>query len=347
MKVNTSHPIRTATGHLLAPEDLNQIFLYGKDCLDDVVTKRFCETLLPIHFVQDVGTPYTNAMGAEQLRFRFTCPVTCTVLRGELSANMTATADVQVNITDTGGSTPSGCTTPWLSTPTAGVASAATVTSDLNNDSFELTAGTEYRISVSSTAAFSLERFDVILHVRTDRWTLAGAESVPTFSPVLFTDASAPNATLVSANETSLAAQAALLSANTYAPSPMFFTKAGILSATDADICKFVIPRFLSTRAASVIRRVYLYAVMNAAGGAGDTITAIVRNAAGDPQVTVTADVNGVSFRSADSGNLAIALSTTGVSAATTTDDFTIEFANNDAANNCLKAYALVWVSRV
>lgn len=338
MKVINRQRVRWNTDRVLHPEDLNVLYQYARDVVRDVGQRRFTKGLALMQFVTDVGTPYTNATPTETLTFRFTCPVTCVVERAFLNANMTSSADVQFTFTTSAGATPTGCINPLLSTGAA-VASAATETLDINVDKFVLTAGQEYKLVCSSTAAFSLERCDVVLHIATDRWTTAGTAAIPDFVPTSFTQANFRDAALVAANNTALTTEAAKFAANVIAPAPLSYVRHAFDSTTDADLLRFPLPTY--TRANCVVRRIYLYVSMATTGGT--TVTVAMQNAAGAAVRTVTANVAGLTQVSADSGALTDLLLG---SPATTTDDYRIVFANASAAVSCLKAQALIWLSR-
>lgn len=339
MKVLTA-PVTYVDGDILVPEDLNALYLYARDAVADAASKRWAKSILPIQCVQIVGTTITDTSGA-LLVHRFKSPVTCIVERAFLSANMTSSAAVTVAITETsGGATPAGATVPLLSTGEA-ITSAATDTADVNTDRFVLTAGTEYSITIASSAAFALSRFDVTLHLAVDRWTLAGTTSIPDFDPTLVTDASMRDATVVAANNTALTTEANKFASALGAMMPMVFHAHNILSGTDADLRTFTIPRIASARARAVIKRIYVFADMAAAGGAGDVVTATIGAS------VATADVNGVAYAAGDSGVLAVSLDGAAVSASTTGDDLEIVLNNNDAANTCNRATAIVWLARV
>ncbi len=329
MKVLTA-PLTFIDGDILPPDDVNALYLYARDAVIDVASKRWAKSIFPIQCVQVVGTTIDEASGA-LLVHRFKCDKTCIVERVFLNANMTSSAEVTVAIIATGGSTPTGATVPLLSTGAA-VVSAATATTDVNTDKFVLTAGTEYSITIATAggATFDLHRCDITLHLAVDRWTLAGTTSVPDFDPTLLTDASMCDAAVIVANNSALTTEAAKFAAALGAPMPMVFHVHNFVIATARGLC--------------IVKRIYVFADMNAAGGAADTVTASLLNAAAVSQATAVADVNGVAYAAGDSGALAIVLN--GADAATTASDFSLVLANNDAANTCNRATVIIWVAR-
>lgn len=352
MKVQTVQPVRFTTGEILAPEDLNAILLYAKDALDDVASRRFAKTLLPLPLVEDCGTPYTQAMNVEELTYRFIPVATCIVERVFLHANMTCTGELQVNITDLAGNPPAGATTPWLSSKdaidmttgqlvdasTGIIASATDDVQILNVDRVLLVKDTEYKIIVSGTANFTISRGDLVLHLATDRWQPAGAILLPNFQPTLFSDATARDATLVNANTTSLTTEKNKLAANLRAPVPAIFVKHNFVTGTSVNIRKWRIPTIAAARGQMKTIRVDVFAFT--AGAL--SITATLKDAAGVTKTTTTAVVAGTQ-KSTVGG--AVSLDMTGGDASDPTKDWSLELSSN-SATNCVKAYAHVWLSR-
>lgn len=360
MKVLTTSPWQWATGQVLAPEDLNALFAYARDALTDVSSKRWVKAPLTFPFRSDVGVAYTQASG-DLLSYRFTAPFTCVVERCYFHGNFTSAAELKVSITKVSdGSTPTGASTPLLSSKGAitgndddgytesetGIISDATdTTHDINVDRFVLVAGTEYNVTVSSTGNFSLERFDVTFHFAIDRWTLGASTLRPAFSPTPFTDASMRDATVVAANNASMATQAAMFASARTACVPILFVKHGFVSGTSSNLRRKTIPLFDPARASSRILRVYTDAVMASALGTGD-VTATIANAAGATQVTAAATITGVARAAGDSGAVNKALEGAAGDTADATKDWRLEWANADAAVSCQRASALVWVAR-
>jgi hypothetical protein len=354
MKVITTQRAVFDTGAIVTPDDLNAIWLYGKDVVADVGERRFAEGLLVLQSVEAVDTPYTQAMNIEERTWRFICPVTCVIQRGYFHANMTSTGEVTVKITDTGGNTPSGCTVPWLTTKDAvNVSTGEVIDADtgvvtdesddiqsINVDRVMLDAGTEYLIKIEGSANFTLNRFDIVLHTLTDRWTPSGTTSVPAFSPTLYREGDGAAAAGVNSNNTALTVQADAFGFYKRAPVPAVFTSYAFVAATTINLRKFRIPRFYTARAQSKIIEIDLFAYTAGA----TTITAVVRDEAGVVVRTVTAAVVGTQLSVRDSG-LSINLAGSGGASDTPAQDYTIEFANS-SATNCIKAYALVWFSR-
>lgn len=342
MKVIETSPLFWATGDALSPEDLNRAWLYAKDAIIDVREKRWARSAITFPFVEDVGTPYTQAMNAEELTYRFICPVTCIVERGFLHGNFTASADFAVRLLKSSDSSvPQGATNPYLEFDAA-VTDAAVDTTEINVDKALLVAGTEYKIVVSGTT-FSLNRADVTLHIACDRWTTAGSLALPNFDPTLFTDYTKLNGATAATNNTNLSTEAAKFANAKTAPHPLLFVKHGLLSGTDADLRTFNIPRFDPARAKARIKRLYLWAYT--AGAC--TISAQLQDETGANVGSAVNAVVAATTGSADSGALSVSLEQAAGASADTTKDYRVVLANSSAVNNAIKVYALLWLARL
>lgn len=351
MKVMTSSPVTFLTTNGLDSADLNTVYSYVRTAINDVAARRFTRSMLTYNFVTDVGTAYTNTAN-EMLIYRFTCPNTCIIERAYLSANMTSSAEVKVDITTAAGGAVSGAVSPLLTTGGA-VASADTTVEDFSGNRIVLTAGVEYRFTVSSSAAFTLNRFDVTLHLATDRWVPAGSDQAPTFfSPYLFDETSYPEASQITSNNTNASGAAGYFATYSQAASPVLFTMHGLTNATLQVYRAHGLPRFDSARAAAKIVGIYLYAFM--AGTGGTTVTATLADAAGSTIHTTTANVSGVTVASAGGAvSLAsdLSVATPGVSVDVNTSgafgsDWILTFTNASATVTASKVYCLLWLSR-
>lgn len=345
MKILPAQPIQFTTGDILDPGDLVSLYEYSTDAVADVASKRWQDSFLVLPCVEDCSTSYTNSSSAEELTYRFTCPQTCIVRGCYFNASMTSAAEVQVNlVASVAGTPPAGATVPLMTT--GGAVSSATVdTADTNLDRILLTAGAEYKFIISSTGVFNLQRCDIVLHIQTDRWNNSGTPTIPNFVPSLYSDASFADGYTVVANNAALTTEIARFGSNLAAPVPFLIVKHNFLSGTSANTRTFQIPRFNNTRAQSRIVRIYQWAVMD--GTASSTVTGLLRDSSAATLVTMTCNVSGVTFASADSGliNFSLTSSTAGISA-TTSLDYSYIFSNSSASVNCRKAYALVWISR-
>lgn len=339
MKVLTTSPVVFATNDVLDPGDVSETYNRARDSLLDVEQKRWEHHTIVLPFVESLSSTYTQASSLEERTYRFMCPTTCIVERAFLNANLVSSADVQVTIASVAAVTPAGATTPWLATGGAVAANTVDVT-DLNVDRVLLVAGTTYLIVVSSGGTFTLSRFDVILHVATDRWTQAGSSVLPAYNPTLPTDANAIDATVIASNNSTLATAAALFSANKLAPAPELMVAHNV---TNAAAVTFRIPRLDSTRAQCIVVRLMLFVHMDSAATAA-TVTALLKDNSGATVQTLTAAMAGVSQKTVDSGVIAQSLAAV-ASSANSSDDFTLVVSTN-TADNVRKVYALMWVSR-
>lgn len=335
MKVLTEQVVRFRTGEILPPEELNRVFLYAQDAVADVAERRWAVGSVTFAFVDTVASGLTNASAARARTRRFTSPVTCVVLRAYLSANLTAAADAQVNIYETGTTTlPQGATEPWLST---GIVAAATEdTEDINVDKVLLKARQTYDLVLSGTS-FTTERFDVTLDVAIDRWQVGGSLDVPGFTPTLFVD-EAPDATKVAANQSALNTEAAKF-ASAKGILPMLVWARNFTSAGDVDVLTFSLPQTAAGRAQARIVRAYLTVAM--AATTGGTVTADIKAPGGSPSATVTAVMTGIDHLTVDSGALDLPLDG---DVADDGDDYTVLFANTSAVNACTRAELVLWV---
>lgn len=342
MKVSTS-PVTFLTNDALDPADLNTLYQYASDAVDDVSQKRFQDSLLVLQYVEDVSSAYSNSSSTEELTYRFTCPNTCMVKASFLHANLVSTAEVRVTITTAAGASVPGAAVPLLTT--SGAIPVVTVdTVNSSSDRFLLTAGVTYLFTVSSTGSFTLNRFDVILQLAVDRFTPTGTPIAPAFNPTLFTATNAPDATVVAANNTALSTASAVFAANVVAPTPLLFVRHNVVTSSTISPRTYSIPRYFNGRAQARITRIYLYAAMDAT--TGSTVSATLKDNGGSTLATVSANMSGISQITADSGALNIPIvSATSTVSTTVTLDYSLVLANA-SATNCRKLYALVWISR-
>jgi hypothetical protein len=273
---------------------------------------------------------------------------------------------VQWNIVSAAGATPSGATTPWLSTKGAFVTDDADVSvsesadgviatpndrvEDVSHDKMPSSPAPSTRSACSCTGNFSLQRADLVLELLTDRWTTGAATSLPldaagTIS--LWHDGDEEDVGLdTGTTSANLAAATALLATHLDAPAPSFFVKHGLLSTTDADIRTFTVPLADTARARAQATKIYVYAMV--AGAC--TIKGILKNAAAATVAEVDVVCSGAGFFSSSAvvaGALPASLSSgTAGAPANTALDYTFEFQNTSGANNGTKVYALIWASR-
>lgn len=348
MKVPLIQPQQFFTGGMLDPNDLNAHYRYMQGVVDDVSSRRWQHSLLSLPFTEGVGTPYTNATDVEVRSYRLTCPVNTIVDGVFLSANMTSAGEVTVSFQ---GTQPDGSTIPWLTTGGAVLAlvdANGNDTTDVNPDRVLLLKDVEYTIRVSSSGIFTLGRFDVQLILVTDRWNVAGTDIRPVVTPTIFSSLSAPNATLVAANNTALTTAAGLLAANLLAPAPLLFVKHGLIgggSPTDPDICTFPLLAVDSARSQLRVVRMTVTAVMATTGGS--TVTATLRNAATTTVATAVANVAGLLVATSPVANINVPLAVASAAASSSSsNDFNVQLSNASGTVNALKAYVTLWLSR-
>lgn len=330
MKVLTEQVRRFATGEDLSPDDVNDVFNYARDAIDDVSEKRWVISPLTFQFAPTVSTPVTNATAADLRVHKFVCPVTCQVLRAFATSIGTGW---QIDFYLAGTTTPAtGATTPYL---VPGIVAPDGGIESNNNGRVQLVAGQVYDLVVSGTA-FSELRLDVTLHVAVDRWNLAGTVAAPSFVPTLLpTDGVTP--TLVNANAAALTTEAAKF-APAVGMTPLLVWVDSIVAGTSVDRRSPRIGRGQSnTQIVGTIVRAYL-AVVRSAAVAG-TVQAVLGNQAGTPFATLTASAAALS-EVIDSGALSQTFVTPGAFAA---NSFIVTFSNTDAAVTA-RCVALIWV---
>jgi hypothetical protein len=300
----------------LSPADINDVFLYAKDAVSDVGEKRYAIAAISFPFVQDMSTGLTNASTLQARRHRFICPVDCTVVRAFLEGSVTAAAAMTVDITTSGGSTPSGATVPYLNVD-AGATTAADV-EDINIQAVTLDAGVTYNLTMSGTS-FTTERCNVVLHVLVDRWRATGALDVPTFVYTDLVDSDGTSdADKVNAASAALAVESAKFTRR--AMSPSLNVRTGFTSATAAADLLCSIPAPSDSRCASRIVRAYL---SSATAATGQVVTATIRDETGTTIATLSNNHAASTLMTADSGVLA---DDWDGSVATIGDDYSVTF---------------------
>lgn len=343
MKVLTTAPYNIVTGRTVTPTGLNAVFGYPKAALDEVTSKRWCIETLPLHFVPSLNASFapTESSSTEHRTIRFTPRDTMIVDRAFLTANLVSTGEVVANITDAAGFTVSGATTPWLTT-SAAQASAAVDVTDIATERFTLTAGTTYLVTVSATTGtFLLSRFDIVMHVRVDRW----GGSVPTVAAPNFTDASMRDASAVAALQSAYQASMALALTG-ISGLPVMFTvprlSSGMLLTPELRTIPFPAASAGTTKA--VLRQLELVVAPQNSGST--TITVDVLNGAGT--VFATTSVTYASTTAAQTSLVSTATTLTGTTvgaAADSAQDYSVRFTSNNATP-CHKAYAILTFAR-
>lgn len=352
MNILEENPWCVREDDALTPSTLNAIFGYAKACVDDVKANRYLAFPLVFSFVETTSSALTQA-STTMLEFRFTPPAPMIVDRAFLHANLTSSAEVRVNIRTTGGATPDGVVTPWLSTGGA-VAAVGVDTTDIATERFSLAANTTYAITVSTPvggATFSLARFDVVLHMRVDRWAVSG-EPVAEFVP--FTEATGRDPDAVNAVQTAFTTNAIgpiatpIVDGDDGLPIPVLFSVPGLSSAntllTDR---RYYLPLANGSDAKQRLTHLQVFIAPNVAAGA-TTVTVNVLNAAGSTVGTASASSSGGTTAIVGGTLTALGISLNGTLAAdpaTVAKDFSLRFVSS-SATACRRAWAVAWISR-
>jgi hypothetical protein len=333
--ISSQQAVRFTSGDALSPTDLNDVFLYAKDALADVSEKRYALAAIVFPFVADVANGITSASILRVRTQRFTCPVACTVVRAFLNGSVTAASAMTIALKRAvTGVVPTGATTPFLNVA-AGATTAADV-DDTNTQSVSLDAGVSYDLVIEGSS-FTTERCDVILHVQVDRWRAGGALAVPGFDFIDFTDGLADALLVGSAGvgaTVDLTAEVAKLSARGMSAAMVTSTAFNLVTPA-ADLLK-VLPVPSAFRCASRIVRAYLTSSSQA--GVGNSVSAILKNAAGTTVATLTNSHTVDDIMTVDSGALALTLNG-GVELAA--QDFTVQFSATAATIN--RASLILW----
>lgn len=281
----------------LSPADINDVFLYAKDAVSDVGEKRYAIAAISFPFVQDMSTGLTNASTLQARRHRFICPVDCTIVRAFLEGSVTAAAAMTVDITTSGGSTPSGATVPYLNVE-AGATTAVDV-EDINIQAVTLDAGVTYNLTMSGTS-FTTERCNVVLHVLVDRWRATGALDVPAFVYTDLVDSDGTSdADKVNAASAALAVESAKFTRR--AMSPSYHVRTAFTSASG--VLVEVLPLPSMTRNVGRIVRAYL---SSATAATGQVVTAAIKDNSGVTVATLSNNHAASTLMTANSGALAL-----------------------------------------
>lgn len=332
-----------ATADLLDPQDLNRQFAYCGTSIAAAASRRITSWVMPLQFCRSVATATTQAATQETLTFRFRCPFTCVIERAYLNAHLTCTTELRFVIEDASSNTPQGAQIPHLTTGGA-VTDAAIETSDFNPSRVLLVAGTEYEFILQNAGTFSLERYDVTLHMATDRWTPAATDDVPDFELTTpYRDETFPDAVTFLANIAAVQAQSdKFVDADYVAPAPLLWPLYNFDSS--ASLSR-EIPRFDSARASSRIVNVFCAVEMATTGGG--TITVNIRNEAGTVVGTFSFSVAGV-LQASDNQDFNISLSDadSGISV-DAAENYSMEIVCSSASPALVtKAVVILWLAR-
>lgn len=343
MKVLTTNPHGFLAGDVLDPNDIGRTLRYAADAFADVSTLRAQEAPLLLPFIR--GFSFTQAASLEERTARIRAPFNCTIERAFLSANLVSDGEVQITIEASGGALPEGATSPWLTTTSASLSAAVDV-NDIATERVTLVAGTTYLVKVvlgPGATVFVIDRLDVLLHLRFDRWQLAAATTLvpPTYTVPRSGDAR--DAVALNASLTSLAAAAALLSTNNGVVVPIVAIQVNFVTGATAGQTDMPIPRLSSTRAQGRVVRIDMFVHWDAA--TADTVTGTLRDETGAALETITCAGGGGTFTpNTLSCNRSIVSATANVTT-TVAQDYAFRMVSSGAAN-VRKAYAILWVAR-
>ena len=275
-------PYTFSNGEVLDNRDLNALWKYKKEALADAVERRYIESVFPISFTQSCAIGYTNSNSADLRTFKFTAPADLYVTRAFLDGSFSVIdGEVKVVIEDSSGSTPAGCTDPWLSIENASI---NTDVSDLSPARFKLSSGETYSIRVESASNFTVTRLDLIFHVLSDRYGF-GAAPDPLFT--YLSEVAPSNKFTQDNNDYTFAAAGqaldqAIVQSN-YAP-VTYSVSSVYLETTVNDQNTFPIPRIGDSRATPEIVGISLYVAADAAGASTNTYTVEILNTLGVAQ---------------------------------------------------------------
>lgn len=340
MYVHETPPFTFRTEDILDPNDLNENAAYVARVGEAVFQKRYTHSILTLPYVLSCATGYSHTDSQELRRYRFKCHQTVVLERIILIGNVSAGAEVTVDLyVESTGLAPSGVTNPILTVADGSL--AAVEERDLFGQSVVLSADVEYCLELKGTS-FSTQRLDLQLHLRADRFNIAGTDEYPAVQPALYTEADTLDGPAISADVAACAAVVTAGVALTTGVKPMFFQATGFTTSTDADLLRFSIPRVDSGAARSRVVRIFGYAVMASAPAPGSGVIFTLETSAGSSLATAIAGVSGAAFGSGSSST-AVNLAGSGVDSGTTSDDYRLVISSNTAVS-CGKAYAYIWI---
>jgi hypothetical protein len=337
MKVLTTPPYRFLASDIVDANDVARTLRYAVDAFADVSSMRMQETPLRLPFM--AGEALTAGASLETRTARFRAPFDCTIERAILSANLVCSADVQVTIETAAGATPDGATVPWLSTGGA-LTAADTDLEDIAPERVSLVGGTTYLVKIVPTGTMTVDRFDLTLHLRFDRWQLTTSTTLVPPTVTIPRSGDARNATTVNASAIAIAIAALSLAANNGTLTPIVVSEANFVTPTNQ---VQQIPRGLNTRAQGRIVRIDLFAHWDAVSG--DVVTGELLDQAAAVLETITV-TNGATQQAASTltCNRSLVSATANVTT-TQAQDFSFRMRSN-GATNVRKAYAVLWVAR-
>ena len=326
------------TGQLVDASELNRVFSYIADSVEDVSQKRYSKVVLPLPFVQAVSAGYDNTTPLETRTYRYTPVVDTVVESAQLFAHLTTSSGVAVNVIQTStGLVPAGAVNPVVA---VGVVTDVTaLQQQFSVQRWTMLAGVEYQF-VLSGSVFATARFDLNVNLSIDRWQ--GSPPVPSPSPIMFSDANSVDADDVNDTLSGLTTAAAAF-ATAPGRSIVTMVRHGVNSTSSANVLRIELPRGETSRMTAKITRVQCWASMSSS--AGLTVTAGVWTSGGTQMASAVVNVAGVTQAYADSGPVNVAMTSgTGVTN-TPTSDYSIRIAcgNTTIVNKVFVVVTYEW----
>jgi len=331
-------PFTYTTFSQLGPDDIDKQFRLAKRQLNEVSGRRFHEVVFPINI-----DGMTNTMTDAQRRFRFRPTQTTVVTRAWFYGKLTSSDPVRVRVFETlsPSTVPPGATSPILQTPSAASAESQT---DFSPSAFILSAGTEYtfRLETAVTGGtFTVDYGQIVLHCRTDRYNLDGADETPSFSYTPTAEESAPTAATVNGTVANLASAVTAMQAEN-APMPVTFQCRGLTNVSGPAVSTFNIPRFdEDLTQPRYIRRIDAY--IEFAASTSGIAQVEIKDSIGSVLSTTTLTISAATSAN-NGGSVSIYISdpTNGISA-DAAEDYSIEFSQNIVAAS-VRFYATLWI---
>lgn len=326
---------RPQDGQLVDANELNRMFAYSADALQDVSEKRYSKVVLPLSFVSSVSSGYVETTPQETRTYRVTPPVDVVVETAQLFANIVTASGVRIDVVQTStGTTPAGCVSPFITLPPT--SDVTQMVSAFAVNRFTLVGGQEYQFILSGTS-FATARCDMNLNLSIDRWQ--GTAPTPNPPPITFSDADVVDADNV--NDTVLGLDnAAALFASAPGRGVSMITRHNVSSSTSANVMRIELPRGELLRMTARITRVQVYASMSAT--TGTTVTAELRSQASGLLASAVANVAGLSWATGDSGVINVPMTGSIGTTSTPALDYSLRLVigNTTTVNKC---YAVVW----
>lgn len=338
MKIFTNNPPhKFKTGALLDPNRINDNMAYMLDANNDVASKRFSKSIISIPFEVDVANGYTDGYSQEVRSYRFTAVHTMWIERAFLEGQLASgTATLSVfNIAT--GLPPAGVVNP-IFTPTTDYAQL------YYGSEILIPAGTTLRFELTGTP-FVVDKLDLILHIRTDRFFTGSTNVVSNPIVTNLTQADGIAAATLSTNYAAIDAAVAANSTKNTARKVMFFVANNFTNSTDVDLLRWDIPRTDANGNRQTVIGINLFAIYATTGTTSTFVSwSLQTETGGTTGVSAAAPMSGLIL----SGSTTVATSTLATAVpgieSDSTKDYRITVANSSAIN-CVKSYAYVWIA--